>query len=192
MFRKVFLALLVLVAFSPAFGQVQYVEVFVTSDFQEGDFGGLAGANIICENAAANATPPLSGNWVAWLSDSQNNAESNVPDAQYRLLDGTVVAANIGDLTDGTLDAAINLSENLALVTTFAWTGTLQDGTSSGQDCNGWTNGGFLSVGTVGDTDDTGPRWTDSPPAGLCDLPRPLYCFAAAAVPVEVQKFSVD
>ena len=187
MFHTLVIAGFVVVMCSPAFGQ-QYVEVFATSGTFDGDLGGLSGADTICTNAATAAN--LSGSWVAWLSTDTEDAKDRIPDSEYRLLDGTVIANDIGDLTDGDIDNPINLDEfEIDASGSDVWTGTLEDGTLGSASCNDWTGG---VVGVAGDTDPTGPEWTEQPFQILCNNALRLFCFAAVAVPVEVQKFSVD
>jgi len=188
MFRGMLLAVLVALVVTPAFGQE--VLVFVTSGTTEGDLGGLSGADTICTDAATNAG--LSGDWVAWLSTTTENARDRIIDARYVLVDGTVVANDLADLTDGTLDAAIDLDANGDPVMGFTWTGTQQDGTLAiGVDrtCLDWTDSGGRS--TQGQIESTSDTWTDFLPSD-CDHQRSLYCFAAFEVPVELQEFSVE
>jgi hypothetical protein len=103
----------------------------------QGDLDGLAGADAICTQSAANAG--LSGNWTAWLSDDTEDARDRIPAGIYQLLDGTVVANSLFDLTHGVLKAPINLDENGDPLGGFVWTGTQPDGTGTSQNCIGWT-----------------------------------------------------
>jgi len=190
MFRTMFVVLIALIAVSPAFGQE--VLVFATSQRTTGSFGGLAGADTLCTNWANAAG--LSGGWTAWLSTSTDDARARIIDAEYQLLDGTVIATSLADLTDGTLNAPINLDEDGNDASgSDVWTGTLQDGTFGGDDtCNDWTDatGNFGAV--AGDTDPTGPEWTEQPIGILCNNALRLFCFSAFEVPVELQKFTVE
>lgn len=100
--------------------------------------------------------------------------------AEYQLLDGTVVANDKADLTDGSLDAAINRDENDALYAgENSWTGTLAaGGTVSTSTCNDWTDATSDYQGTQGDTDATAAGWTELGGTVPCDFVRSLYCFA--------------
>jgi len=191
MFRIAFLALLVLVAFSPAFGQ-QYVEVFATSVTSTGNLGGLSGADTTCTDTATAAG--LSGNWVAWLSTGAEDARDRIVDSEYRLLDGTVIANDLADLTDGNIDNAIDVDENGNDASgSDVWTGTLEDGTVAPDTCNEWTDGAITAEGLSGDTDLADGGWTEQQPVSLfCSFDIRLYCFSAVEVPVELQEFSVD
>jgi hypothetical protein len=52
------------------------LKVFVTRGQHDGNFGGLAGADAFCANAASSVA--LGGNWIAWLSDSKTQANDRV------------------------------------------------------------------------------------------------------------------
>ncbi|MET0791193.1 MAG: hypothetical protein ABW061_06690, partial [Polyangiaceae bacterium] len=130
-------------------GEPTYKIVFVTSTRYSGKFGGVAGADVQCQARAVAAN--LAGVYRAWLSGpdlpsspSARFAHSSVP---YRLLDGSLVADDWGDLTDGTLQHAIDLTELHTKLSFFALTFTLADGTPglfgsstttcySGNNCN--------------------------------------------------------
>jgi PKD repeat protein len=159
------------------------VEVFVTAGAMKGNLGGLAGADATCTAAATAAG--LAGTWTAWLSDSTTNAKDRILDAEYRRLDGTVVANDLADLTDGTLDAAINRDENGAAVSSNPWTGTQSDGIGTAETCSDWTDSKNSSQGAQGDTDNTDGTWTQLGSTAPCDFNRRLYCFADVSAPVE-------
>lgn len=152
--------------------------VFATDDaVYSGMIDGLLGADQVCQIEAEEGS--LEGVFRAWISDS---AESPVTrfDASfagvYKLADGvTVVAEGWAELTDGSLDAAIDLSAQMNVVGGFAWTNTLQDGTKAGaNDCNGWhSEAGTSVVGIIGATD---KGWTDSAPI-QCAANLHLLCF---------------
>jgi hypothetical protein len=114
--------------------------VFISSQSYEGNLGGLAGADAKC--AALASTAGLSGTYAAWLSTSTVDAASRfgAPGATYSLVDGTLIANSLADLTDGTISAAIVLDENGAPANSRAWTGTSPAGTAcfqgSGGNCN--------------------------------------------------------
>jgi hypothetical protein len=113
-------------------------------------------------------------------------AKERIPDGEYRLLNGTVVADDKEDLTDGTLDAAIDLTEkDTTLDTGHVWTGELADGTSGGVGtCTVWTTSDGGTRGRVGDPTATNETWSDlgegDPNTGgdTCDTTNHLYCFS--------------
>jgi hypothetical protein len=145
--------------------------------------GGIAGADAAgCQDSATDAG--LSGNWRAWLSTDTQNARDRIPEGEYRLLDvaGTVIANNKADLTDGTLDAPIQVdAKGVTMTQNFGvWTGTVTNGTNSGVgNCNDWRSGA-PNRGLTGFANDTGGNWTDNQEEGCDDDPRRLYCFSVA------------
>ena len=151
------------------------VSVFVTNDEFDGNLGGLAGADAICQAAADEAE--LGGTWTAWLSDSNTNAIDRIPDGQYQLVDGTQVADDKADLTDGSLRDAINLTENGGPRGSSVWTGTDANGNGTFNNCNNWTVNSSESVGDRGFNANTSEFWTLNPPPLQCGDPNPLYCF---------------
>jgi len=153
------------------------VSVFVTQTRYQANLGGLAGADAICQATAVAAGLPGT-DWTAWLSDSTENAIDRIPDGQYQLVDGTPVAADKADLTDGLLNAAINLSEFGNPTSGFAWTGTQEDGTDTGNNCDDWTVNSSGSGGDRGITDVRDGQWTklNAEPAQCSERYR-LYCF---------------
>jgi hypothetical protein len=157
------------------------VQVFVTSERFTGDLGGLSAADDLCTAAAEAAD--LGGDWTAWLSDGSTNARDRILDAEYQLLDGTLVATSLADLTDGSLVAPINVDENGATVDGNPWTGTESDGTGGADNCGDWADGTNAGSGIQGDTESATATWTRLGSTAPCDFQRGLYCFAGAVVP---------
>jgi hypothetical protein len=161
------------------------VRVFVTSNLFDGNLVGLIGADGLCDTAAADAD--LEGEWTAWLSTPDTDARERIADAEYRLLDGTVVATGKADLLDGSLLAPIDLDENLTVVTgtTNVWTGTGAEGTwpQSGT-CDGWlSNDGTQTFGGVGRATEMDEGWTRfGGGSNPCDADNRLYCFSELSV----------
>ena len=153
--------------------------VFVTSTQQAGNLGGIAGADAICTAAAASAGLPGQP-YRAWLGDGSADPASRFPQdvGPYELLDGTRIADDWTDLTDGTLDAPIDRDESDTLVTSglTAWTGVAADGSSLPDRCSGWTSSSGAQVGQLGQLDQTGAAWTADGTAA-CSTPQRLYCF---------------
>jgi hypothetical protein len=86
--------------------------LFLSSLTYSGDLGGVSGANASCQALADEAG--LAGDFKAWLSDNSGLAPENdfIPsDARYELVDGTLIADDWDDLTDGTIAAPIYLDE---------------------------------------------------------------------------------
>ena len=173
--------------------------VFVTSTTHKGNLGGLSGADAICQQRAQAAGLPgaaLAGSYKAWLSDSTNSPSTRFrPSAQpYELVNGTQIADDWADLTDGSLDAKLNITERGGTVAdgTFisdgwVWTHTKANATAGGAfnaHCQDWTtstdtneredpnNGDFAAVGP------TDSRWSSDPSGGSsCNGNRHLFCF---------------
>jgi hypothetical protein len=147
--------------------------VFATSSEHTGDLGGVAGADDVCAERAADAGLP--GTFRAWLSAPDQSAAERLAhaDIAYARTDGVRVADDWDDLVDGELAAAIDRDETGAQVGGDAWTGTLASGAVADASC-----GGFASeddVGLCGSTGETGAGWTDNirPP---CSSTLRLYC----------------
>jgi hypothetical protein len=160
------------------------VPVFVTSGEFTGNFPGgvgLDGADASCTQAATDVG--LSGNWTAWLSDSSTDAIDRIPDGEYWLFDGTLVADGKADLTDGTLDNPIIVREDGTPIPGGAvnvWTATDTDGTwGDSETCFNWTSNDVLDTAQSGRADATDATWTDNE-AETCDVFNKLYCFADA------------
>jgi hypothetical protein len=154
--------------------------VFVTSTAQQGNLGGLGGADAICQNLATVAGLP--GTYLAWLSDATQSPATRFPTQStgtYQLVNGTTIANSWTDLTDGALAAPINVTEaglpqgGLPVYTSTKTNGTVKDPT---QVCNGWTsNSNTFGAGT-GDPDQTHASWTELGGV-ICTAPLGLYCF---------------
>ncbi|EDM77756.1 putative lipoprotein [Plesiocystis pacifica SIR-1] len=150
--------------------------IFVTSEDFSGDLGGLTGADAACQQLAEAAG--LTGDYLAWLSASPLSAPASrfvQSNALYRLVDGTPVAANWGDLVDDTLAAAINMDEFGATVGPHrVWTNTSSSGhydTSS--TCLGWHSED--GTGRAGHTNEVDKNWT-SHAFHPCSFSAKLYC----------------
>jgi hypothetical protein len=158
-----------------------YRRVFVTSGRYGGELGGLDGADGYCQAAADTAG--LGGSWKAWLSDSTSCAEQRLEHSAvpYRLLNGVQIASDWGDLTDGMLDAAINITEEKSFVGSLdgVWTSTTLAGEWSpiGWCCSDWTNFAASDEGMTGHANRSDGWWTASGGAAYCNYSWRLYCF---------------
>lgn len=153
--------------------------VFVTSQAYTGNLGGLEGADQICNDLAIAAGIPAP--FKAWLArgTDENPASRFVrSDVPYVLLDGTPVALDWDDLTDGEILSPIAVDE-LGATHPSGWvrSGVAIDGTSTpASQCLGWTSDDVSSSGFLGRIEMTGPGWTQQ--AGRpCSEAYPLYCF---------------
>lgn len=171
--------------------------VFVTADAYPSALGGAAGADAICQSLADGAG--LSGTFKAWLGSSEGHPAERFVRHQvpYLLPDGTTVARNWSDLTDGHLSHAIDRDQNgdpvVGKATVSGCTGVSESavfsGTSvAGQDliadysCQDWSGTGTRFG--VGSFDRTEGGWSDAcrvqAPEGqdVCQAQSAhLYCF---------------
>jgi hypothetical protein len=158
---------------------------FVTSQTWSGDLGGIAGAQTLCNDAAAAAG--LTGTFDAWLSTPGSSPLSRFVRATgpYVGVTGTPIAFSFADLVDGShaLFRAIQLDEygQSQPGSDLVFTGTNPDGSYHPSllldDCSDWTNGSTGAGSAIaGRAGDVGPSWTNSVTAN-CTIPRHLYCF---------------
>ena len=121
--------------------------MFATSTRHTGNLGGLAGAHAICQQLAAGAG--LTGTYRAWLSDALSGPASTMVHSSvpYVLVGGERIADNWADLTDGSIEHAIDRDEHgrqldpepFVCEGGEVWTNTTAAGSPSGlNDCLGW------------------------------------------------------
>jgi len=154
---------------------------------------GAFAADFICQNAADNEN--LGGTWQAWINSSQNTLpgsnNSLIPDGRwlnksnitYALLDGTPIANDWFDLTDGDIRNPINRNERDVQIQSqlVAWTALTATGIRSGPDCINWRNDTVSNNGVHGNASVTDGEWSND--AGfVCGPPNTstslrLYCF---------------
>ena len=163
---------------------VARVQVFVTSADYNGNLGGgIGGGDAKCSSVASHVRLP--GTWTAWLSaDDGSNARDRIQDGEYQLLDGTVVATSLDELTDGLLDHPINIDENGSLLDGVpVWTGTNGNGLLEGDTCDpdtgSWKGQTDESKGQVGNSAILDAGWTSAGDSSCADRGH-LYCFADA------------
>ncbi len=156
--------------------------VFITSaKFKSNNLGGLAGADDKCQAEAdglASIVP--SGTYLAWLSDGTDSPDTRFTKSAhpYMLPDGSKIAENFTDLTDGSILHKINSDPTgKPLGLQLFWTGTKSDGTTSLATCDGWTSppgAGFR--GRVGSTIKTSTLWS-ARSSWRCSRSYRLACF---------------
>lgn len=176
--------------------------VFVTSQTVQGaQMKGLSGADKICNELAAKAGLP--GKFLAWLSTDKESPATRFTKSGpgWALVDGTVVANDWADLTDGTLQHAINLTEiGVAATTSNAcsatstpvWSQTGSDGAFSRAnetnpadakwDCTDWTATAMTDQIFWGDAGAADATWTELQNCntfGVACISKQaaLYCF---------------
>jgi hypothetical protein len=148
--------------------------VFATLAVWGGNFGGAAAADVVCQNNAASQS--LNGTFRAWVSDSTTSPAARFTQGSggfFQRLDGTKIADDWADLTDGTLDAAIVPGANPPA----AWTGTAADGTPLGGTCSNWTSNSAAQNGRRGIPQQTDSQWSATGADLACNNSLALYCF---------------
>ncbi len=156
--------------------------VFITSAKFKGNLGGLAGADDKCQvevDGPASIVP--SGTYLAWLSDGFDSPDTRFTKSShpYMLPDGTKIAEDFTDLTDGSILHTIDIDPTGKSVGYVEfWTGTNADGTaaSSYLICGGWVDPYLNAYGMTGSTTRSGTRWS-SIPHGFCKRSYKLACF---------------
>ena len=160
---------------------VPYARVFITSTTSTGNLGGLSGADTICQARATSASLP--GTYKAFLSSSTVSVETRMAqlNSRYALVDGTDIATNWADLTDGTLLAPINKTETGATITagSRAWTGSTASASLS-PFCSDWADGTTASQGRNGISSATDSQWASIDTQNCANL-RSLYCIQQTA-----------
>ncbi|MDW8348626.1 MAG: DUF1554 domain-containing protein [Bacteroidia bacterium] len=160
--------------------------VFVTSTQHTGNLGGLAGADNICQTRANAAG--LGGTWKAWLSDGSTSAASRLVQHTTNMvrIDNVVVANGWADLTDGSIDNPINITELGGTITatpdfnnTLVFTNTNTSGGIFGSNhCSNWTSTSNSFAPHYGQCTVTNSDWTNwGTIVAQCGLQRRLYCF---------------
>ena len=166
--------------------EVEALRVFVTSEMYDGNLGGLAGADAKCQALADAAGLP--GTYMAWISTAEGSPSTRFTQSTqpYLRIDGVQVAPNWAGLVDGTLDAAISVTElggpapigNTSCAGggfATVWSATNVAGGSGGTACAGFTSN--AGSGLWGQATVTNSSWTSWCSGGLCSWLSPLYCF---------------
>jgi hypothetical protein len=156
---------------------------FVTSKATaNGNLGGLAGADTICNNAV-NGT-----GWLAYLSTTSTGAGTTTVNAQDRIgagpyynAVGAMVAADKMTLLMNGIKGAMILDELGSPTPTgepAVWTGTRASGNAGGANCSNWTSMMKVMSAVVGDSHAPNPLAWQTGKQVRCDSPVVhLYCF---------------
>lgn len=180
---------------------------FITSVTGNGDLSswddadgasGLAAADAVCQTRAQAAGLANPGNFVAWLSDSDDDAycrlhglsgkradncgQAELPSAAgpWVRTDGFPFSPGVSQLTASSpvIYAPLRLNEYGEAVSSAIFTGTRVGGDASDQNCDDWSNGADDGTRVLqGNTNATGQRWTSVNTLQQCHLERPLACF---------------
>lgn len=156
--------------------------IFISSETYQGDLGGAAGADTICQGLAAKASLP--GQWRAYLIDSNNGLDRHTQlPVRYERIDGVTIADNWVDLSDESIQNPIERDENGASAGGNVWTGLINVGGSGNgnNDCSDWTSntGGCGSssfvCGGAGESNMINDHW-DGFHIFQCSDQYRLYC----------------
>lgn len=164
--------------------------VFITSGSWNGNLGGIIGADAKCQGAALSVNQKKV--YKAWISDSQTSAAERLEHSlnDYILFDGTIIAHNWDDLTDGTIQNPIKVTENNDILSpVFVWTGTSPEGLSAPNYCNDWQSS--FVTGELGYSEATYESWTMMGDL-FCFYFSSLYCFEQDAEVEECVDSDVD
>ncbi len=150
--------------------------VFVTSGTYDGNLGGIAGADAIC-NSEASAAGQGTG-YRAWLSDGVSDPATvfGKTHGPYRLVDSTFVVFDWNDLVDGNLSAAIDVDADGSSASGGVWSNVKAVGSTnlSADDCGNWST--TAGVGRFGNAGSINLPWSQGFISN-CDVPLRLYCF---------------
>ena len=161
--------------------------IFVTSTSYDGNLGSLSGADDKCRERADVANLG-GGGWKAWLSDSTHSPNDRFyhSNNQYKLVDNTIIANNWSDLTDGTIQNGIYVTEFGTNFSTDVWTNTKIDATAKYQNASGtcadWTSNSNYHTGRSGISYYKDALWTDAKQL-TCSARIHLYCIGEIAIP---------
>ncbi len=142
--------------------------------------GGISGGDALCQSWADAAG--LQGNYFAWLGDNTTDPatrfeQSTVP---YVMVNGTKIADDWTDLTDGTLDSLFRVTQTNGTNDGFALSNVDTDGTvlnpNATQHCNNFTSNAGGAIIQIGRNQFTNFNWTRASNSA-CTSTFPLYCF---------------
>ena len=170
--------------------------VFLTSETYDGNLGGLAGADSLCQDLAETFDAPRADSYIAWLSDSKTspleriNHGAEFDETPYVLRSGVQVAANFDDLIDNGPWPGIDLTDKYeSVLQRSVWTNTAIDGGlfSAEHHCEDWGSNSSMYGARIGrsslpanspslDNWKKLGQWT-SRAAKTCDFHYHLYCF---------------
>jgi len=143
---------------------------------EAGDAQGVEAGDEICRNLARSAGLQAPDSFVAWLSDSSVDAKDRLAfPGPWKRLDGVPIAADLPDLTDGTIFTSISVTEKGDYVRGGTWTGTDNEGNAIGETCADWADGN--AGGRYGQANMIS-WWSDWGGESCADFRSRLYCFS--------------
>lgn len=152
--------------------------IFATANTYNGNLGGLAGADTICQNEAT--TLGYSGTWKALMSDGTTNAKDRLTIA-YPVVraSSTSTVVDAVNIWDGSITNSVNTSTNKV------WTGTDSSGNKYGGNCSSWSTALSSSNGCYGYGNLSTSKWVvdvlwggcnDGSGGYLCNNVKKIYC----------------
>ena len=166
MLTMAFAAGLLTACAAPVSNERNETAVFLTSVSFNSNLGGLKGADDKCQAEADDpASIVPSGTYLAWLSDGTDSPDTRFIKSTYPYLlpDGTKIAENYIDLTDGSIQHAINIDPTGKPVgQQDFWSATESDGTSAQSllTCTGWLDPVTNARGGIGRSNYTSALWS--------------------------------
>jgi cysteine-rich repeat protein len=151
---------------------------FITSTTYNGNLGGQSGAAAKCQSRANSAG--LGGTWDAWIGTNVNGPATRfVPAALgYVRVDGVLIANDFADLTNGSLDQTLSISEYGDSLSGYeVWTGSSWSGVATSATCTNWTSSSAGVTGEYGLSNSISSTWSDAGSPAACNVTRRLYCF---------------
>lgn len=161
--------------------------VFLYDVALNGDLNTQNGADDLCNSAAS--AEGLSGSYTAWIGPYPSEEprdrglstcfSAGSSSVGWYLVTNEKVADNWADLTDGTIDTAIDRTQqNFNKGTQEVWSNLSQSGSNLSQvtNCFGYNRGDSGAWGLTGLTPSTNNDWTDYS-NDRCDAVNFFYCF---------------
>ncbi len=156
-------------------------QVFVSVAAPTGEeIMGIAGADARCVVEAEAARLANPERFRAWLSDSKSSPATRFETrgARYVLVDGSVIADDWDDLTDGQLSHPINAYPDGSEANVAVWTSTEASGEAvdTGEFCGDWSVADD-SYGRTGYSPEVDYFWTFADLGLVCFGIAHFYCF---------------
>lgn len=157
--------------------------VFTTSTFHDGNLGGLAGADAICQQRATEAGLP--GSFIAFLSTEAIPARTRLDGSRgWQRVDGAPVVdllADLFNLRGWNPIATDEYGRDVRASNNFVWTGSdSTGGPVTGVVCNEWTTGSSAVSGRFGSSA-RGATQLFNHGYQPCQRSSRLYCFEVGA-----------
>ena len=156
-------------------------EVFVTqAPMEAAALMGIAGADTLCQEEAELYALSEPARFRAWLSDSKSSPATRFETrgARYVLVDGSVIADDWDDLTDGQLSLPIDRKADGSEANHPIWTSTQPSGeaVATPDFCGDWSVNDESAAG-LGSSSAVDSWWTEVPLESFCFDIAHLYCF---------------